>query len=368
MRRLSCLSTLTLAVSVACVGREHERAFVSLDHQSTSMVDLSANSSIALLNSGVACVVNSYEVVVQCVDRRGADWARLGGEGEGPGEFASMTHVVRGDHGQLGVVDIRLARLTVYRPPQHVPVMIAELPPILFRPLGEFGTLIHGTYVRLSTDQMSATMWSDPRSVADAIVFGAIDVASGDIVSEEPLPHPSQRVMDSECTTGLSHGTMTHGGTIAFTTCQSEVVYRDTFGTMNLMRAPTYVPELPNERDIQEYRDLFRRMGNQEVPDALLRTFAETPKKYGISGRSLVFDGQDRLWVATQRDRDHFSFLDVFDGEEFVGTVRVRDRILGFDILDLTLATLVERSPSGGEEDIRERGVDWYDLRSDLFR
>lgn len=369
IRRPSWVFTLiVIATVVACAGRDDDRAFVSLDHQSASAVDLSASSSIALLNRDVACVVNSYDLVVQCVDRRGHEWARVGGEGEGPGEFASMTHVVRGDQGRLGVVDTRLARLTVYRPPQNVPLLIAGLPPVLFRPLGEFGTLIHGTYLGLSSEQMSANMRSDPRSVADAMVFGAIDVASGGVVFQRPLAHPSKQGMDSQCSTGLGHGTISRAGTIAFLTCQSELVYRDSLGGMDVVRAPTYMPELPNERDVQDYRDLFRGMGNQEPPDVFLRTFSETPKKYGISGRSVIFDDQDRLWVATQRDRDRFSFLDVYEGTEFVRTIRVRDRILGFDVLDLTLVTLVERSLSGSGEEVHERGVDWYDLQSGLFR
>ena len=76
------------------------------------------------------------------------------------------------------------------------------------------------------------------------------------------------------------------------------------------------------------------------------------------SGSPFGFDNQDRLWVATTRDRDTFSYFDVWIGTGYVGTVRIRERLLGFDLLGSTLVALVERRP--GPDGIASRAIDWY--------
>ena len=57
------------------------------------------------------------------------------------------------------------------------------------------------------------------------------------------------------------------------------------------------------------------------------------------------------------------SFIDVYDGVEFVGTVEVRDRMVDFDLFEGTLAVLVERQVGPDDSDgVPDRGIDWYDL------
>ena len=72
------------------------------------------------------------------------------------------------------------------------------------------------------------------------------------------------------------------------------------------------------------------------------------------------YDGHDRLWVATTRDHDAFSYFEVWVGTEYAGAVRIRDRLMGYDILDSTLVALVERKPD--QHGIAQRGIDWYDI------
>ena len=67
---------------------------------------------------------------------RGSDLATA------PDEFQSMTELVRGPGGVVGLQDSRLARLTVFRPGDGDPLAIFALPPGLFRPLGPFGDMI----------------------------------------------------------------------------------------------------------------------------------------------------------------------------------------------------------------------------------
>ena len=104
--------------------------------------------------------------------------------------------------------------------------------------------------------------------------------------------------------------------------------------------------------------------GGDTVPDAAVRDFAETPKLDRIVGRSMVYDASERLWVATQRDRDRYSYFDLYVDTAFVGSVQVRDRLLGFDILNGTLVALVERALNEHDADgVPDRGLDWYDVR-----
>ena len=144
----------------------------------------------------------------------------------------------------------------------------------------------------------------------------------------------------------------------------------DVHGTA--ITAPTYVPELPNERDVDAYREGISSIGRgsgMSLPksawEPYLAGFRETPKGWFLAGDPLVYDAQERLWTATTRDRDRFSYLDVYEGTEYMGTVRIRDRLVGYDILGGTLAVLVERQP--GVDGIARRAIDWYQVDEVTF-
>ena len=175
------------------------------------------------------------------------------------------------------------------------------------------------------------------------------------------MQHPSDLGMQTECDTGLGRGARGPSGETTFGTCQSELVFRDAHGAMMVIQAPGYSgDELPNERDIQQYKDILRGMGGLEPSKEALAAFAETPKKYLKRGRSLIYDVRGWLWAATQRDRDRWSYLDVYEGTALLGSVRVRDRLVGFDVLGSTLVTLVDRPAP--PDMAADRGIDWYDF------
>ncbi len=130
-----------------------------------------------------------------------------------------------------------------------------------------------------------------------------------------------------------------------------------------LVQAPTYVQELPNEREVERYLDgcgppapgSFR-------PPCALDLFRRTPKSYAHPDRFRV-DDRGGLWVLTNRDREEFSYLDVFGRSGYAGTVRVAHRAVGFDVLGSTLAVLVERPVGEDDADgLPDRGIDWYDI------
>ena len=88
--------------------------------------------------------------------------------------------------------------------------------------------------------------------------------------------------------------------------------------------------------------------------------FREAPKRWFNVPGALAFDAKDRLWVATTRDRDTFSYFDIWTETRYAGSVRVRDRAMGYDIFGNTLVVLVEREP--GTDGIAQREIDWYDI------
>ena len=70
----------------------------------SSGAPLSASDDIAIVSGEIACVINSYETRIHCVDRSDGGVAVFGREGEGPGEFDGLTGIERGQlrGGSLG--------------------------------------------------------------------------------------------------------------------------------------------------------------------------------------------------------------------------------------------------------------------------
>lgn len=122
---------------------------------------------------------------------------------------------------------------------------------------------------------------------------------------------------------------------------------------------PAAREELPNRRDLEEHREALRSIFRAPPNETQLREFASRPKKAFLPGPRC--DDTSRLWVATSRDRDRFSYIDVFRGSTYLGSIRVRDRLLGFDVLRKALAVLVERRAREVDEtDVR--AIDWYTI------
>lgn len=160
--------------------------------------------------------------------------------------------------------------------------------------------------------------------------------------------------------------TIPDGGMVFTMLCRGQMLFLadrdDDSGT--LVQAPTYVLEFPDEREVERYLDgcgpglspgFFR-------PMCALDVFRRTPKAYAAPDRYRV-DDVGRLWVLTNRDREELSYLDVFGGAEYSGTVRVRHRAVGFDVLGSTLAVLVDRPVGPDDPDgFPDRAIDWYDI------
>ena len=83
----------------------------------TATVPFSESDEVSLLaDERTACVIDSYEVRVRCVDTEGAVVGIFGREGEGPEEFGRPGRLARGEEGTVGVQDSELGRFTVFEP------------------------------------------------------------------------------------------------------------------------------------------------------------------------------------------------------------------------------------------------------------
>jgi len=69
------------------------------------------------------------------------------------------------------------------------------------------------------------------------------------------------------------------------------------------------------------------------LPPDLLRSYEEEyraqPKRAFVGPKTLAFDGADRLWYATSRDSDDFSYLDVWVGTGYAGIAHLSMGVVG---------------------------------------
>jgi len=308
---------------------------------------LSDNHDVALVSRETACVTESFEHRVVCTTRDGATVGAFGRRGEGPGEFLSP-RIVRQSHGRVATWDVRLGRVSVFEPDGTA---VSEFP------------LSGRFYVNgVSAMGVHGAEGFGPGTDGPLIENQVRDAATGEIVWQRSI----YETADTEC--GSAGSGMAHpGGGLVFWACQGELVFLGDLDAeaAEVVMSPTYAAELPNQRDIDTYLDDMAKMaGTMFMPRSAMEPYAaafrETPKKLFHVPRTFNADGQGRLWVATTRDRDAFSYFDIWSGTEYVGTARIRDRLMGYDILVSTLVALVERKPD--RDGIAQRALDWYDI------
>lgn len=327
----------------------------------TASVPLSENNHVAVLADGrVACVIESYEQRVHCVDREGGSVGSFGREGEGPGEFGGAASLVRGEGGTIGVVDLPLSRFSVFEPSGAF-VSSVSLPGVGFSPTGSFDTVLTGVSLRF--------VMPGEESDGPLMILYEVDLASGETVREEGSRGGPWDVECGSVINGIPDGR----GRWAFLACDGYLVFDEGAGTAAVVvRAPTYAEEFPDERDVARRREeieslnrAFAEMGldpSESVEDRL-EDYRATPKRYYLSTSQHRFDDGNRYWVATHRDLHEWSWLDVYENTEYVATVKVRDRMLGFDLVGSTLVVLVERQLGPDDADgIPDRAVDWYEV------
>ena len=356
VRAGTCLPLLAFAGACGQGGAVGEGIFTP-EVTRTAAVPLSESEEVALLaDERTACVIDSYEGQVRCVAGEGAVAGVFGREGEGPGEFGDPTYLARGEAGTVGVVDSDLGRFTVFEP-SGAYVSDVVLPRV-FQPGPSFGTAVSG----VSLDYMAML---DGGNSGSLMTRYDVDLASGEVVRQEGSP-PGP--WDIECGQVI-HGIPDRAEGWAFLACEGHLIFVGDTGDATVLRAPMYVPELPDERDVAQLEEMLRGFNSRrgfpisQGVEEQLESYRATPKNYHLSAGQQLFDAANRYWIATQRDRHEWSYLDVYDNAEYVGSVRVRDRLQAFDLLGSTLVVLVDRQVGPDDADgIPDRALDWYDI------
>ena len=316
---------------------------------------------IALVSEDVACTINSFDPRLYCVNDRRRVVGTFGREGEGPGELENPGFIERGPGGVLSVFELGSAQMTYFRPDG---ALVSETR----MPADFVGTdLQDGTVLGFQLALLDLSRAED----APRYVPAAVDALSGNVLWERDITPAVGR----DCFSGQVGILNPAGGGIVTTACEHEIVFLDHWAdtAAKVVPSPTYVPTLPSERDVDAYVHRVAGIGGGLVhlsearKEAYAVGYRDKILKWHLGGgvAGLNFDGQGRLWAATVRDRDAFSYFDVWADAAYVGTVRIRDRLLGFDILGSTLAALVERAPD--RDGIAQAGIDWYDIGEVAF-
>ncbi len=329
-----------VAATVGCVSDKDEKPTASLTPVALTEAPLSNNPEIVLIDENTTCVTNSYESQVHCRDRQGAVVGVFGRRGEGPGEFRNSPDLARGPDGTVGIFSSD--RLMFFEP---TGILLSEKTlPVNLVANSLFGETVFGSYF--------------PRRSRDPnYVPIQIDMVSGEIWDREDI----HDVAETECKE-VGAGRPIPSGGYVFVACQRELVFLASLdaSTATVIKAPTYVDELPNERDMTEIQSHTIPRGGFAIPQAYVEEYRQRPKRGYLVPGALSYDAWERLWVATQRDRDDNSYLDIYTGTEYAGTVQIRDRLIGYDLMGPTFVALVERKPD--KDGIAQRAIDWYDI------
>ena len=346
MRAASGAMVVTVA-STACSSPPDAPEIVALVPFAETQAPLSDNHDVALVSAEAACVIESFEYRVICRTREGVTVGAFGRQGEGPGEFLSAS-IVRQSHGRVAVWDARLSRVSVFEPDGTA--------------VSEFSVSGRFHVTGISAMGVHGAAGFGPGPEGPAIESQVRDAATGEIVWRRSI----YEIADTECG-DVGSGMPYRDGGFVFWACRGDLVFVEDpeAETVMVIKSPTYMAELPNQRDVDAYLDDMAKMaGTMSIPRSAMEPYAaafrEQPKKLFHVPRTFNADSQGRLWVATTRDRDAFSYFDIWSGTEYAGTVRIRDRLMGYDILDSTLVALVERKPDA--DGIAQRAIDWYDI------
>ena len=324
----------------------------------TVVLPLSESNGVALLaDERTACAIDSYEGQIRCVDSDGAVVGVFGRKGEGPGEFGRPGYLARGEEGTVGVVDAQLGRFTVFEP-SGAYLSEVKLPDRIFQPLPSFGTVVSG----LSLDYMAMLGGGTSGSLMTRF---DVNVATGEVVEEEASPSGPWDVACGKVTYGIPD----RAEGWVFLACEGHLIFVGDTGDAKVLRAPTYLAELSDERDVARHEESLMAINRARgFPastdvDENLESYRATPKRYFLSTADQLFDAANRYWIATQRDTHEWSYLDVYDNADYAGSVKVRDRLRAFDLLGSTLVVLVERQVGPDDADgIPDRALDWYDI------
>lgn len=349
--RFHATAAAVLAAAAAAACRPEERPLVSalvLEPAAAIDAPLNFSNDVALVTNNIACVVDAYEFQIRCLTRDGGMVGAFGRKGEGPGEFLGTPRIERADDDAVALLDILLDRVSVFS--VRGDLLLETSMPANFSMRQLFGDRVFGiTRTRTDTGRVDTPTERDLRS--GEILWSRNDVAEA---------------AGTDCIAEFA-GQMSPSGSLVYWNCHGQLVFfKDRDGPGVVRTSPGRVDELPNDRDVEAYLEGIARItaGAVRAPPAVSEAYADEyrskPKRWYFSndGPAFRFDDRGRTWAATTRDRDERSYIEVWDGPEYLATVEIRDRLMGFDLLGDWLVAHVEREPD--RDGIAARGIDWY--------
>lgn len=311
---------------------------------SSSRLPPSINQVVTLVSPRRACYIDSYRVLVLCGGRAWDRVDTIGSEGEGPGEYRKPLTLARAARDTLGVVDGRTGRLELFAADGSIVTSVHV--PSGFAPLG---APRDGVWAGTHFDFHDAT-WSAPVAwvslEADSIVR-RLKFRDGIEADAPPgIAGPATRLRD---------------GTLVFWPRRDYVLarYAPDGRLLGTFGRPDFQRPMPSDRDVEEHREGYRSIFHHPLAEKDVEAFRKRREGAVLGGESMAVDSAGRLWVATTRDHDRRSWLDVFRDEVYVTSVPVKGRLLGLDILGGTLVALVEGARRDGVG-LYPRRLDWY--------
>lgn len=352
------VAAVVAVLTTSCASpdpRLAQERVVSLEPFAESRSPYSQLRRIALVSDSVACVVDGYQVEVYCADPMDRLW-KFGRKGEGPGEFRGSPLLRRGPEGTIAAFDLGLRRVSVFRTGRvSGTTFMSSVPMPRIIPATPLSSLVEGTYYNRE----------DGRRYQAEVEVGTGRIGWERFFSPELVECTDGVVPDP---TTLGNGHPIPSGELVFVTCQGQKVVwfenRDDSLPSAVAASPTFTVTYPSESEVATYIEGARAMtgGVVEPSRAQVAEFRRKPKPWSQATGHTV-DKQGWFWVATTRDREEFSYIDVYGDHTYIGTVRVRHSMVAFDRLGSTLAVLVNRplendDPGG----VPRRGIDWYDV------
>lgn len=198
---------------------------------------------------------------------------------------------------------------------------------------------------------MNASQWAAP--------IAWYSVPGDSLVGDEEFRHRSEATRRA-MNIGVPSAAQAPDGSFAFRVVDYTLARYTSDGEfIEEFTSPAYEPEMPTERDVEARAASLEDIIGRPPTQASTEHYREQPVMPTIRERPLHFDSSGRLWVATTRDHDERSYFDLFREGDYLGSVAVRDRVVGYDILGSTLAVLVERQEPDSVG-LYPRHVDWY--------
>ena len=245
----------------ACGEPAEQDQIVPLTPFASVPVPLSRNNQVALTDEATACVIDSYEARVFCTGQSDASSHAFGRQGDGPGEFRTLSKVVGSSDGAVGVVDFDLGRLQVFHPTGSQLRVAETRVPSIFTPTAPLASTVVGYRI--------AVLISGPQ-----YYHLELELHDGNVTWERRYPG-SLAGSDCEQEADLYPGTPLPGGGMAFSVCDGRKMAffadRDDDAPI-LVPTPTYAEEMPGERDVDQYVAGLRTLFGSEPPSSQWRS------------------------------------------------------------------------------------------------